>query len=138
MVELSVQLRPSMQLVVFLVASHLLAALAVWFSALPWWLCLLVDVAVLADLLWSLRQHYRLGRRQLRYVDGRWWLADHRGEESLELIGEYLVTPWLLVLRFKRSAGSATLVLPPDSAATDDLRRLRVLLRFGLGGKEVA
>lgn len=133
MVGLKVGLRPSLQLAWFIAGCHVLAAVVPWLSALPWWFCLLLDVLVGWSLIWNFQQHYWVGCRQLHYLDQRWWLTDATGEQPLELVGEFLVTPWLLVLRFTAARGKPlSLVLPPDSAAADDLRRLRVLLRFGL------
>lgn len=133
MTGLNVRLRPSLALASFIATIHLLAAVAVWFSALSLWICLALNTVVVLSLLASLRQHHQLGYRQLRYDDQQWWLADAAGDKPLELVGEYLLTPWLLVLRFTVQAGHRiTLVLPSDSADVDDLRRLRVLLRFGL------
>jgi hypothetical protein len=43
-----------------------------------------------------------------------------------------LVTPWLILLRFDLGRGwfHPTLVLTPDTLSEDEMRRLRVLLRF--------
>jgi hypothetical protein len=133
MAELTISLRPSLQLATFIGISHSLAAAAVWLSASPWWLCLVADTVVLWSLWWHFRQHYWVGNRQLLYDNNQWRLVSGASEAPLELTGELLVTHWLLVLRFRTQVGKVqSLVLPPDSAAADDLRRLRVLLRFGL------
>jgi hypothetical protein len=44
-----------------------------------------------------------------------------------------LVTPWLIVLRFDLHRGwlPHSLVLTSDSVSEEELRQLRVLLRFG-------
>lgn len=132
---LNIPLRPSRRLAWFIVVAHALAAIAPWFSALSWWFCLLLDMLVGWSLIWNLRRHYWVGYRHLQYLERRWWLTDASGEHAVELAGEFLVTPWLLVLRFTRDTGAGVdLVLPPDSADADDLRRLRVLLRFALRG----
>lgn len=117
-----------------MVITHLLAATAVWLAALPWWGSLLLAATVLLHL-WQIlqKQWFRPGERELRYRGGDWSLRDENGEEPLHPAGEWLVTSWLIVLRFKRADGSRLdLVLPPDSAPPDELRRLRVLLRFSL------
>jgi hypothetical protein len=132
--ELTVQLHPSRQLAVFIVAVHLLAAMAVWFSALPWWASLPMTAIVLLHLRHSL-QGFRSAGRELHCQEGRWSLGDRSGEQPLHPLGEWLVTSWLIVLQFKRADGSRiNLVLPPDSAPPDELRRLRVFLRFSLAG----
>jgi hypothetical protein len=56
----------------------------------------------------------------------------------VELVNEQLVLPWLVVLNFRiNEAGEKNpgkiyiLALWPDMATADDLRRLRVWLRYG-------
>lgn len=125
-------LRPSRWLAAFTVISHGLAGAAVWFSALPWWVSLSLDLLVLFSLLKALRRQWSVGVRRLRYDGQTWTLAEAGSEQCLELAGERLVTPWLIVLGFLTQAGKRiSLVLPPDSASRDDLRRLRVALRLG-------
>jgi hypothetical protein len=43
------------------------------------------------------------------------------------------VAPWLVILRWRREGArwDSTVLLLPDMAAAEDLRRLRVLLRWG-------
>jgi hypothetical protein len=61
----------------------------------------------------------------LRFADGR--------RIKTRLRGDSLVTPWLLVLRFEAVARlhRQTLLLGRDSLAGEEMRRLRILLRFG-------
>jgi toxin CptA len=73
-------------------------------------------------------------RGTLRLVaDGRLQCPDGQGEWcDIEVQGDSLVSPALIVLRYRTAADSRVrcLTLLPDSAATDDLRRLRVSLRW--------
>ncbi len=58
-------------------------------------------------------------------------LAGESDWEAVQLLPDYLVWPHLVVLRLQRAGGSlVAVVLWPDSAAADSLRRLRVLLRW--------
>ncbi|MGQ9425880.1 protein YgfX [Gilvimarinus sp. F26214L] len=138
MTGLSLHLRPSRLLLFFLGLTHLAAAGAVWLSALPYWACLVVDAGILLGLPLSVRPHLWPGSRQLSY-QGEWrWISDVEAER-LELRGEFLVTPWLIVLQFVSAEGRRRpLILLPDSADADDLRRLRVLLRYGLRNMDPA
>ena len=79
------------------------------------------------------------GWRQTRYTvalrmtaDGRLQRMDEQGEwRDVEVLGDSLVSPALIVLRYRTSARHVrSLTLLPDSAPADDLRRLRVLLRW--------
>lgn len=64
------------------------------------------------------------GNGGLRLADGETW-------RELEIMDDSLVSPALVVLRYRLPGQRArTLVLLPDSAAADDLRRLRVALRW--------
>ncbi len=62
---------------------------------------------------------------RLRYADGR------RLETRLRQ--DSLVIPWLIVLRFEGESvlRRQTLLLGRDSLADEEMRRLRILLRFG-------
>jgi hypothetical protein len=133
--QVNLQLRASRLLLIFLCASHLLAAIAVWLSAIPAWLAALISAGVLLHFWQSLQAHcFAQAGRELRYSsEGEWSLLENSVLQPLQPVGEWLVTSWLLVMRFKRQDGRRlSLVLPPDSADGDELRRLRVLLRFGL------
>lgn len=66
--------------------------------------------------------------------DGRWRAQRRDGdEESLQLLPDSYVHPRLVVLNFRRAGRSRrrrSVVLLPDSADRDTLRRLRVRLRL--------
>ncbi len=91
---------------------------------------------LLALLVQGIVSHYRLhGRSRHRplqlHID-----AEHRVRMVLaggkvvqtRLRGDSVVTSSLLLLRFE---GHGSLLLGPDSLTTDELRRLRIMLRFG-------
>lgn len=134
MSEVSVQLCPSRQLATFMVLAHVLAVAGLCLSSLPAWLCVLVAATVLIHLQRSWHTWFLASaERELRYRNGDWFLLEQRDEQPLTPLGEWLVTSWLVVLQFRRQNGKRlSLVLPPDAAQPDELRRLRVLLRFGL------
>ncbi|MCW8196452.1 hypothetical protein F6455_16785 [Proteobacteria bacterium 005FR1] len=132
--QVDLRLRASRLLTIFLCLTHLLAAIAIWLSAIPAGLAALISAGVLLHLWHSLHAHcFAQAARALRYRDGKWSLLEDEVSQSLLPVGEWLVTSRLLVLQFRRPNGRRlSLVLPPDAAECRELRRLRVLLRFGL------
>jgi len=71
-------------------------------------------------------------RVQERRVQGQWFLQCEDKEIAAELCGEQLVLPWLIVLNFKElsSRKKHSLTLWLDSADKEELRKLRVFLKF--------
>jgi hypothetical protein len=65
-------------------------------------------------------------------ADGQVQCRDGQGEWcEVKVLGDSFVSPVLMVLRYRTSAGQVrALTLLPDSAHVDDLRRLRVSLRW--------
>jgi hypothetical protein len=107
---------------------------AIWLSALPLPLQVLFSIAVAAQLVLQLRNHCGSwgGARcdGLRWDGGGWWWRDRSGGENQARLRHATLWPGLLVLNFLDNAGRRrALVLLPDSAAADELRRLRVYLR---------
>lgn len=66
---------------------------------------------------------------------GQWWMQERSGPEPVHLVlcGDVLVLAWLVVVKFRRcdNGKTITFALWPDSADSEDLRRLRVFLRYG-------
>jgi len=140
---LQIEIRPSRWLLGVLSLLHVTAAIAPWISTLTLLPCLLLNGVALVSLvlaiiryqrqvtLWLTRDHLGWSIRQS--VNGE---NDKRPPQFITLIGEALVTPWLTVLRFRydkpqsRKRKTGSLVLTVDSAAAEDLRQLRVALRF--------
>lgn len=108
-----------------------LALLAVGLAALPagWQLALGAGVIGLA--VGSSRRAPPLARLRID-VDGELQCQDAAGEwQALAVLGDSFVSPALIVLRYRDQAGAVRArTLLPDSAPTDDLRRLRVSLRW--------
>ena len=126
-----IELKPSRRLGLLLAAMAGLAWAGLWLAALPLWIQLGLGVGVVALSLrgWrGMRQPVRLrlradGRVQLRGATDDW--------EEVEVRGDSYVSTALIVLRYRTTGGQANaLVLLPDSADAEDLRRLRVLLRW--------
>lgn len=122
-----------MQLLIHLLLGLCLSlALSPFFFLKPVWL--LVWFISLGLLLISAQGCYaklRAPARSLAFTERGWNLVDDRGECELDVAGEALVWKWLIVLRYREKAGGHcfNLVLLHDSAAAEELRRLRVWLR---------
>ncbi len=126
-----IELKPSRLLGLLLAVMAGLAAWALLRAALPdaarWGMA----GAVLALAVWG-GWRSRPRERIRRLHDGRVQVADAAGEWSdVEVLGDSFVSPLLIVLRYRVGGGPARrLVLLPDSADADALRRLRVSLRW--------
>ena len=126
-----IELKPSRRLGVLLAGMLLLALAALYLAALPGSLQLLLGMVVTGLGVWG----WRRGRppASLRIAaDGRLQCLDDADEwREAEILGDSFVSTALIVLRY-RAAGEPVriLTLLPDSAAADDLRRLRVSLRW--------
>ncbi|MCU7904691.1 MAG: hypothetical protein KZQ76_02345 [Candidatus Thiodiazotropha sp. (ex Epidulcina cf. delphinae)] len=129
---------PSRQLLLWHLATHALALSVTVFAplALPDKLLLLSLLALYA--FWRLRcgkgvnsrrvieaRIVSSGRSRLTLGDGRRLVAKIRPDS--------LVTPWLILLRFDSGQGPRrlTMVLFGDALPNEQVRRLRILLKFG-------
>jgi len=144
---LIVDIRPSLILAGVLGALHVLALAAGWVSLAGWGAYLVLSgvalsaVASLAKALTVLPS--AVLSLELR-ADGRASWRDRSGAWYEGALGtDHYVSPLLVVLRLKPAArGIRRLVLASDSASAEQLRRLRVWLRWqgeaGLGATPVA
>lgn len=131
---LRLELRPSRQLLLGGAAGHVLAGVAVIVSNIPWWVKAGLIVGIALSLAWfGYCYGYPQGRRfiaRIEWLDGRWRLATGDGHQQRgRLTGGY-AHPLIVILHFQlESGGRRSLTFMPDSAAPDDLRRLRVWVR---------
>ncbi|MES9992669.1 MAG: protein YgfX [Candidatus Thiodiazotropha sp.] len=134
---LTLQPKPSRRLHTWLVAIHLLASLAVFFTPmLVWHKAILLLIVALYGFL-SVRQHRKGSGNKIIAArirpDGRSRITMGDGQKLIARIRhDTLVTPWLVLLRFDLSGGwrHPTLLLTSDSLSQEEMRQLRVLLRF--------
>lgn len=123
--------RPSRWLGRLLLFVSLLAALAVWLSAIPWLAKLAVTITVLIAL-WRILARWSNAPVQAAGWgrDGRWSLRMQAGEDtsatlaSFRVIGEKAL--WLRLSLPGR--GAVALLLAPDNSDADIRRRLRMRL----------
>ena len=123
--------KPSRLLGLLLLGMTALSLLAIHLAAIPAIVQVLMSLAVVALSVWG----WMRGRftEALRITgNGVLQCQDRHGEWcDVEVLGDSLVSPALIVIRYRPGAESIrTQVLFHDSAPADDLRRLRVLLRW--------
>jgi toxin CptA len=125
-----IELKPSRRLGLLLAGMLLLALAAVTLAALPGPLQLTLGMAVAGLVGWGWRQARPLARLRIA-ADGRLQCLDDAAEWcDAEILGDSFASTALIVLRYRMAGKVRTLTLLPDSAAADDLRRLRVSLRW--------
>ena len=125
-----IELKPSRRLGLLLLGGAVLVLASLLLAEVPagaaWVLGIAVGLGV-----W--RWHRTAPRESLRIAtDGSLQCRDGSAEwRDIEVLDDSFVSPALIVLRY-RTAGRRvhTLTLLADSAAADDLRRLRVSLRW--------
>ncbi|MFH1602414.1 MAG: protein YgfX [Pseudomonadota bacterium] len=134
---LTLSIRPSriLALVLTLMAGTALAA--AW-SSLPELAIVPIAAGILLALVWHIPDALHRGARGVRALelgaegDARWQDGSGRWHEGKIMPSSY-VSAWLVVVNLDGNARAArALVLLPDSAAAEDLRRLRVWLRWRL------
>jgi toxin CptA len=127
-----IDLKPSRRLGVLQLLMAALALVAIALAALPLGIQAGLAIGVLALAARGLRSGAK-GARFRRGTDGALQRLDAQGAWSdIEVLGDSLVTPLLVVLRY-RAAGDKrvqALTLLPDSGEADGLRRLRAALRW--------
>lgn len=119
-------------------AMHLLMVLFLILSLFPhlrtqpgWVLFGLGGITMILVSVYQCWKSFSVPPRQLTFNESGWSLSEAGQRHYLEWEGEALVWGWLIILRFREKPTSRriNLVLLPDSASVDDLRRLRVWLR---------
>lgn len=135
--NVSVGLRPSRVLALCLSVVAGTALACAWIS-LPGLALAPVAVGLAIAWAWHMRLALHLSPAAVRAVEMndsggvRWRDGAARWHEGGLLPGSY-VSAWLIVLLLGAEGRRQALVLLPDSAAAEELRRLRVWLRWRLG-----
>jgi toxin CptA len=126
-----IELKPSRRLGLLLAAMAALALLAVGLAAMPVAAKLGAAIAVISLVVWGWRGRSRTGRLRL-VPDGGLQGCVAAGEwHDVEVLDDSFVSPVLVVLRLRMEGEPPrSLALLSDCAAADDLRRLRVWLRW--------
>jgi hypothetical protein len=130
-IPLELSLRPSRIHAGLMLLGHVLALIAITQAALPLWLQGLLVAGVLAGLARGWRRR-STGAAGLRLAQGGQLRLKLHDWQSAEMTGQPVVLPWLVNIRLALSDGrQVRLLLWPDSADADALRKLRAWLRWG-------
>ncbi len=109
-----------------------------WFFELPMWLSLPIKLAVVIGFIFHLRTYlFRNSAKAITemiwFEADDWQLLDaYRQQHQVKLLGNSLISPWLLVLNFRAESDGKkwSVVLMPDSVDSTTFRRLNAKLRL--------
>lgn len=126
-----IELIPSRLLGLLLLGVTVLALAAIHLAAVPAAIGFALGVAVIGLGVLGWRRASPVARLRI-VADGRLQCRDGAAEwRDAEVVGDTFVSAALIVLRYRTPGrGVRSLSLLPDSAGADDLRRLRVSLRW--------
>lgn len=130
-----IELKPSRRLGLLLAGMLLLTLASVTLAALAGGLQLALGMTLTGLGAWGWRRACPQGRLRVA-ADGRLQCLDDDEDDAAEwrdaeILGDSFVSTALIVLRYRTAGGQVrALTLLPDSAPADDLRRLRVSLRW--------
>lgn len=111
-----------------LVAVHLAALAALFLASLPG-AVRLAGVLLLGASLWATWNRLVSVRLRAR-ADGQLEIWREAAWKPVQLRGDSVALPWLIVLRWREGRRRHSLALPGDALAGDEHRRLRVWLRW--------
>lgn len=113
---------------------HAAAMLCVLALPLKWWAYLIIAIVLLMSLIYYIELYVRFRlRRSIRSLefkqDKLWQLADARHTCNATLLGDSVVTRYLLILNFKLSDKKVkrTVIVFKDALTADAFRKLRLL-----------
>jgi len=126
-----IEIKPSRLLGLLLAGMLLLALAAITLAVLPGSVQLALGVAVVGLSGWGWRRASRMARLRITADGGLQGLDAAAEWRDAEVLGDSFVSTGLIVLRYRIDGQPGrSLTLLPDSAPADDLRRLRMLLRW--------
>ncbi|HEV2111600.1 MAG TPA: protein YgfX [Gammaproteobacteria bacterium] len=91
-------------------------------------------LGILSAFFWNVAMYVQRTPRRLHWSpELGWTLVDRKGaSHEVKLLPEAYLSAWLIIAHFRDEQGKRrTVMLANDSARSDGLRRLRVLLRYG-------
>ena len=138
-VNISVKIEPSRYMLMFLIAIHLVALIALWLADLHILMTAALSLAILCYGIYSYGRFYRLAHamsvHSLRLEGSNWNLgmSDARQVQA-SLVNEMVIFSWFTAVQFQavNSRKKYSVALFSDSANREALRRLRVWLKHGI------
>jgi hypothetical protein len=119
----------------FFTAWHLGVVLSIWSSLAPGWLKILSTSICVCGFAYVMRHHVRLrtNRAVVKIAlkhDQKWDLVQRNGVvENVILHGDTVISPFGIILNFKKTKGRVSVLICPDSVGKETFRRLCVQLR---------
>ncbi|HET7395955.1 MAG TPA: protein YgfX [Gammaproteobacteria bacterium] len=132
---LILEVRPSRLIAMLVLTIHVMAALVCVQVPIPLFSRLVLLLAVIGSLVCNGVLYRRRTPRRLSWsLEQGWRITSRDGQElEVELLPELYLGAWLVIVRFRDNTKKThTVMLAQDSARLDGLRRLRVLLRYGV------
>src|SRR6266849_595186 len=138
-ITLQIDLRPSLQLAVLLGVAHVLALAAAWVSLADWPLYLVGSGVLLSGAACLVETLHRSSTATVSlelHADGRASWRDRNGAWHEGRLGaDHFVSTALVVMGLDQNEQCRKwVVLMADSASTEELRRLRIWLRWRRAG----
>lgn len=126
-----IELKPSRLLGLLWAGMALLVLLAIGLAALPGSVQWVLAAGMAGLFAWGWQQALRLPRLRIAADGGLQMLGEADAWCDIDVLGDSFVATGLIVLRYRLEGRiRPSLTLLPDSAPADDLRRLRVSLRW--------
>lgn len=126
-----IELKPSRRLGLLLAGMAGLALVALWAAALPLGLQAALSALLVAAAAWGARRTRPVVRLRQRADGGLQAQAGEGDWCDIVLLDDSFVSSALIVMRYRMEGTTPrALTLLPDSADAEDLRRLRVSLRW--------
>ena len=140
---LTLELRPSRRLGLFVLAVHASALAVLPPLAMPWWMRAALALAVVGHLATSLYAHVLLRRagcivKAVWDADDRWWLTRRDGKViEARLAPGSRVQPRMVIVHLREEGGGRrrSLLVLPDSVLATAQRQLRVRLLLDRTGR---
>ncbi len=133
--QLSLRPRYSYLLLTLILGLHFGAVLFLLLIDWPPLFLLLIAVLLVASTYWQVRHHClrqsASAIQRLGFDSGGWWLECNDGRHCADLLGDTVVTGFVVILNFRVAMPwrRRSIVLFNDAAESEELRLLRVFLR---------
>lgn len=132
---LDLSIRPSRLIATLLIGMHLVALVVSAGLPLPVDYRAALLLAILSAFFWNVAVYVQRSPRRLHWSpELGWTIVDRKGaSHAVKLLPEAYLGAWFVIAHFKDEQGRRrTVMLANDSAHPDGLRRLRILLRYGV------
>ncbi|MGH8397069.1 MAG: protein YgfX [Gammaproteobacteria bacterium] len=131
---LEINIRPSRLIATLLFAIHISAAVVCTQLPLSLLSRLVILLAILGSLMWNIVIFWRRTPKRLHWsLEEGWRITDYSNvTHAVEILPQAHLGNWIVIAHFRTSERKRwAVMLSRDSCSTDNLRRLRIMLRYG-------